>query len=352
MLNIGEVIRKNRKQRNLTQEQMANQLGVSAPAVNKWENGISYPDIMLLAPLARLLRVDINTLLSFHEELTEMEITQFVNQLSEEAFTNGFEEAFRHAEDKIREYPNCEKLIFWTAQLMSGSLLMNGQNVTDKEPYENKINSWFEKIALSSDGELAKGAQIYLIQNLIRKDKFEEAQKMLDRIPPLGFDKRSAQIQVYEGQEDYEAAYRMLDEMLYQKITDVNTVLMHDITILCRQKAYEEALSYAQLLEKVSELFALGSYIKHTAYFSIYAEMGDKEKALDSLEAMFDEFDIMGKTKESNLYKHMKFNSDAGIENMKRMILQSFDTDASMDFIREEPRFIKLKERIINEENN
>lgn len=38
-MNIGETIRKYRKDRNLTQEEMANRLGVTAPAVNKWENG-------------------------------------------------------------------------------------------------------------------------------------------------------------------------------------------------------------------------------------------------------------------------------------------------------------------------
>lgn len=40
-MNIGETIRKYRKDRNLTQEEMANRLGVTAPAVNKWENGVS-----------------------------------------------------------------------------------------------------------------------------------------------------------------------------------------------------------------------------------------------------------------------------------------------------------------------
>jgi putative transcriptional regulator len=42
-MRINEVIRKYRKAANLTQEQVANYLGVTAPAVNKWENGISYP---------------------------------------------------------------------------------------------------------------------------------------------------------------------------------------------------------------------------------------------------------------------------------------------------------------------
>lgn len=38
-MQIGEVIRENRKRKNLTQEEMARRLGVSTPAVNKWENG-------------------------------------------------------------------------------------------------------------------------------------------------------------------------------------------------------------------------------------------------------------------------------------------------------------------------
>lgn len=63
-MQIGEVIRKYRKSRNMTQEEVANRLGVTAPAVNKWENGNSFPDIMLLAPIARLLDITLDTLLS------------------------------------------------------------------------------------------------------------------------------------------------------------------------------------------------------------------------------------------------------------------------------------------------
>ena len=40
-MKTGEVIRRYRKQKNLTQEEMAARLGVTAPAVNKWENGVS-----------------------------------------------------------------------------------------------------------------------------------------------------------------------------------------------------------------------------------------------------------------------------------------------------------------------
>lgn len=52
-MKISEVIRNYRKKENLTQEQVANYLNISAPAVNKWKNVISYPDITLLVPFVR-----------------------------------------------------------------------------------------------------------------------------------------------------------------------------------------------------------------------------------------------------------------------------------------------------------
>ena len=58
-MQIGEIIRKYRKEQNMTQEEMANRLGVTAPAVNKWENGNTMPDIMLLSPIDRLLFLEI-----------------------------------------------------------------------------------------------------------------------------------------------------------------------------------------------------------------------------------------------------------------------------------------------------
>ena len=60
-MDIGIVIKKYRKEAGMTQEEMANRLGVTTPAVNKWENSNSKPDIELLAPIARLLDISVVT---------------------------------------------------------------------------------------------------------------------------------------------------------------------------------------------------------------------------------------------------------------------------------------------------
>lgn len=44
-MKINQIIREKRKELSLTQEQVAELLGVSTPAVNKWEKGSTYPDI-------------------------------------------------------------------------------------------------------------------------------------------------------------------------------------------------------------------------------------------------------------------------------------------------------------------
>ena len=54
-MKLNDIIRTRRQALGLTQEQLARQLGVSAPAVNKWERNLNYPDITLLPALARAL---------------------------------------------------------------------------------------------------------------------------------------------------------------------------------------------------------------------------------------------------------------------------------------------------------
>lgn len=68
---IGANIAAFRKAKGLTQEQLAAKLGVSPPAVSKWETGSSCPDIALLCPLARALDTHVDALLQFEETLSE-----------------------------------------------------------------------------------------------------------------------------------------------------------------------------------------------------------------------------------------------------------------------------------------
>lgn len=82
-LNIGEKILQLRKEKNITQEQLAFMVGVSAGAVSKWENGNSMPDITLIAPLARALNTSLDVLFSFEQEVSETEVTNIKQEYND-----------------------------------------------------------------------------------------------------------------------------------------------------------------------------------------------------------------------------------------------------------------------------
>ena len=65
---LGALIRELRTERGLTQQQLADRLGVTDKAVSKWERDICCPDITLLLPLAAVLGVTVSELLAGRRE--------------------------------------------------------------------------------------------------------------------------------------------------------------------------------------------------------------------------------------------------------------------------------------------
>lgn len=61
---MGKFIASSRKKQNLTQEQLAEQLGITKNAVSKWERGLCLMDMSLLEPLSKILKVTVNEILA------------------------------------------------------------------------------------------------------------------------------------------------------------------------------------------------------------------------------------------------------------------------------------------------
>ena len=67
---IGKFIAECRKKKNMTQQELAEKLGVSDRTVGNWENGRNMPDLSLFKPLCKELEITLNELLS-GENLTK-----------------------------------------------------------------------------------------------------------------------------------------------------------------------------------------------------------------------------------------------------------------------------------------
>ena len=73
-MTIGKRIALLRREKNLTQEELAQHIGVSPQAVSKWENDQTCPDISALPKLARLLGVSVDELLEGKKELPAVRV--------------------------------------------------------------------------------------------------------------------------------------------------------------------------------------------------------------------------------------------------------------------------------------
>ena len=72
-LPVGKIIQGLRKAKGITQEELAEVLGVSSAAISKWENGQMYPDITLFPVIARYFNISIDCLFGFSNDLSEEE---------------------------------------------------------------------------------------------------------------------------------------------------------------------------------------------------------------------------------------------------------------------------------------
>lgn len=107
---IGENIRKLRKKRELTQETLANFLGVSYQSVSKWERGDSYPDITLLPSIASFFDVSVDDLLGVDQSKKEEKIQSYIHEY-EVLYFKDTPKAFETINRALKEFPGDFRLI-------------------------------------------------------------------------------------------------------------------------------------------------------------------------------------------------------------------------------------------------
>lgn len=344
-MRINEVIRNCRKKENLTQEQVANYLNISAPAVNKWENGISYPDIMLLSPLARVLKIDVNTLLAFNEELTETEVNKFGKEVGEIASKEGFEKAFKRGSDLIKQYSISDELILRIASILR--LFLAAHPMEEKDKYEKKIIAWIELAAVSSNEKTASMAKLALSAIYREKKEHEKAQEILDKIPDMDLDteKKIQQVLLLESSGKFDEAYDVCEYILFNDAHEALAALFFIIEMLLKENKFNEAEEYTERAKSVVEVFDLGLYQKYELDLYLAKEKQDREKAIELIINMVNEADSMDNMK-SKLYKHRKWKSDNSwdkdrYESLAKMRIKK---DKKLDFVKDDPRIKFLLE--------
>ncbi len=325
----------------MTQEQRAGYLGVTAPAVHKWEKGTSYPDITLLPALARLLDTDLNTLLSFKEELSDQEIVLFLNHLSEVSNTDGVERVYEEAMEKVKEYPSCYPLILNIALFLDGAVLMNSK-VKEKERYREECEELYRRALQSPDAQIQNQARSMLIARYRGRKEYDKAWELLEALPDESpVDKKQVQANLMIDCGKLQEAARLEEEKLLAAMTEIHAVLMTLMEIAIKEERFEDAKYIADVSREASKLFDQWEYTSYVAHFQLYSAHKDWVNTLKVLVPMLKSVTKQWDLKKSPLYRHIqtkKGQPEAG-SGMKQMLLKMIKEDEDTAFLREREEF-------------
>lgn len=112
-MNLPENIKRCRRELNMTQEQLAEAVGVTVGAVSKWESGATTPDLALLLSLADLFQTSLDALLGF--ELRGAGAMEQVDAIKECIGNREFERGRVKAEKALRNFPNHFEVVYRSA---------------------------------------------------------------------------------------------------------------------------------------------------------------------------------------------------------------------------------------------
>lgn len=380
-MQIGQIIRQHRKMKDMTQEEMANRLGVTAPAVNKWENGNSLPDITLLAPIARLLGVSLDTLLSFREELTQEEIQEISYTLNSMLREQRFEEAFAWAKEKIEQYPNCESLILEAAVLLNAGLMRQGkrenrkQNIerekegngdnreqkieqtkpdaddrdnecqNDIEEYENTINQWLTGALKSEHEQIRTMAADVLFSFYLNKGQYDKAEESLKYLSEQNPEKKRRQALIFSRTGRKEEAYKGYEELLLSMYQMTNLLFGSIEMLAAQEQDMDKVRMIAEKLSALAEVFEMGEYHKVSGRLELAVMEKDVEATVTVMQQLLSSVSDINHFAKSPLYEHMKFQeiSEEAVAQIREDLLNACRDEETYDFLKGDSRWENLK---------
>ncbi len=333
-MQIGEVIRKYRKNKNMTQEDMAKRLGVTTPAVNKWEKGVTQPDIMLLAPIARCLDITLETLLSFHVEPTEEEINRIVREIDEKFDKESFDAVFQYAKTLIQQYPNCNQLIWQLALILDARCMMDG--VANADVYDKQILEWYQRALESGDEKVQRHCADALFGYYTRKEMYDKAEECLKYFEEGSVEKKRMQAVIYSKTNRINEAYKAYEEIIFSQYQLLNMVF-HSLYMLSLQEGDTPlARKYIEKESSLAKLFEMSIYHATSCKLELAALDKNIQENLSVAKTMLASLEGIFSFVDSPLYSHMIFNKESYgtlIPAVRENLLECFRDDETFGYM-------------------
>ena len=206
-LSIGETIKRMRRERDLTQEEVAGHLGISFQSVSKWERGEGYPDITMLPALANYFGTSVDELLGVGEP-SKTDRYNEINRLWGENNQKGLHwENVELMRQSLKTFPNDALLL---VQLSTSLEKLDGTEDEKREHLRESIAIQEQILRYGADSEV-RGATLYNICFAYRKiGEQDKALACARALPNLYKARENALVYFLQGEEKRKSAKEAL----------------------------------------------------------------------------------------------------------------------------------------------
>lgn len=281
---FATIFAERRKGLGLTQEDVAQFVGVSRAAVSKWEKGLSYPDITLLPKLAMYFDLSIDALLGYEPQLTKERIAQMYGELAGRFAVASFEVVEEEIEKLTLEYYSCYPFLMKMAGLLLNYLPQSPAPETTEALITKlceRIKNNTEQLGLLQEANVVE-ASLHLMQQ-----RPERVLELLGTEATLEFNHESLIASALVMLQQTEQAKQVIQVNTYQKMLVLIDSLSEGLMLEVDKPQYVDETVYRteQLItlfnvEKLNINVVLVFYIRAAM---AYAMQGRPEQASDML---------------------------------------------------------------------
>lgn len=333
--NIGAVILDLRRKLGMTQEQLAEAVGVSTPAVSKWETGSSCPDVALLAPIARALDTDVNTLLSFTPTLSQEDLLAAVKEVHQLAERDG-----AAAMDRIlaltRRYPTDTQLRFQLAGIAMGLPQLYCWPEETTQAAWDFAEQGFAYVRQHGEKKLWPTVTYMLAGLLLNRDKLDQAEPLLDSLPVMPLASQMLYAHLYQKRGQPEKAW---EQARMQLLSGGQTVLQA-LAVLAASDA-PDAPRALDAYGAVAQALGYPPCLLNVQLAAHAMEAGDPEGALKKLRVVVRE--LKDEAAQAHpLWSAAPPSTASYSQTLGRMLQNSLRTDPKFQSLRTDPRFLDI----------
>lgn len=225
---FGENLKRLRKEKEFTQETLADFLGVSFQAVSKWERGETYPDITMLPVISRFFGVTIDDLLGTNKSLEEQKINEYL-ELYDDMKLKDLTLTFNKFQKAVKEFPSDFRILIRYMELLYE---VKGFGQGEYKDISKDIASIYEKIQNHcTDDNIRIRSKVIMISHLLTlyqcvpnqegkyrvyNEYLNHAEEIVSTLPSINDTKELMLMSLAFDTENYNITHRnALEELLF-----------------------------------------------------------------------------------------------------------------------------------------